>query len=336
MAYYKKFYPSRNYVPTPKFVRPHHIDNFCTAEESDEIVKYLLQYTGTFQPIIDCRDKYTNQLGYQASGLSEKQWKMVKNSMERDKQTTQLSEPFKPRQVPHIPITVNKSVAIKHFKEKLKLNYAVFTLKVVGITNVVPSRRKDLLKLTLEVVPNTDGTVNVCRMCGKALTDHRSIVSGVGPYCAKRLGAGIYHTYKTDIKKFMNQFKKELSKVGTTTVEVWSSAITAGYDELALFVNKTKVDEPLKTKEYITITTKDLEWLPIDKSFVATLKKPTTALERLFNVVKSNKDCYINVMNPSTGNWVKFEYLDSQANAEYYKPCDDTMKKSIEHLIVKY
>ena len=331
MAYYNRY---QNYTPVAKYLQPHLIPNFCTPEESKEIITYLYNYSGTFRVIEDCRNRYMNQT--KQEGLSEKQWRMIRNDMDRHKKASVVFNPIDVH-VP-MPITINKSDAIKHFKNKLNLQYAVFTLKVTKVVNSVPSRNGQYRKLTLEVIPNTDGTVNVCRMCGKSLTDHKSIVSGVGPYCAKRLGAGIYQTYKSDIQKFMKDFQKELAKIGTTTIEIWDGNIKEGGADLINYIdnNETKV-AILPQKEVVSITTKDVEWLPSEKSFVASNKfKLTEEVNQLYKVVESNKDCYINMWNPKSGNWAKFEFLHSENHAEYYVPCDDDLKNKVQHLIIKH
>ena len=310
-----KYYPTNyksyggrgnNTTPKPKFMRPDHIAGFVDSKTADEVITFLQTYAGTFPPLVDLRNRLSGNNGYAFSGLSEKQWAMVHNTYKVHKRNTSELAPFTEiKLINPIDIVLNKKVAIDHFKKELKLKYAVYTVKVHSILDSVTSRGGQHKKLTLLVEPNTTGTVNVCRMCGKSLTDHKSIVSGVGPYCAKKLGAGIYHTYKTDIQKFMKEYAAELAKIGKTTVTAWHSQIEGG--EILADLVQRQIDNTLPqevTEAKVLIN--HVQWIgPLKQFLINKIDKPD--INNLYSVLNTKNKLYISVVNINTGKSVRFE-----------------------------
>lgn len=329
MAYYNRY---QNYTPVAKFISPSDIANFCTKVEAEQIIKHLENYDGDFQPMRDTKSRYTNP---KYAGLSEKQWSMVRNSMNRANKPK--LEAFKPILF-HSPIdiTINKGAAFNHFKKKLGMKYGIFTLHVHQIVDVTPSRSGQFYKLKLSVSPNADGTVSACRVCGKALTDHTSIATGIGPTCAKHIGA--IKAYKSDVKLFMEEVKKEFAKVGVTEMEIWCSNIVENAQPIlnAIEEQKTAPVTVIPDKPIATIYTKDIEWLPTDKSFVVnrTMGTNSEMINILYKVLKSNLDSYINIMNPKTTKWVKFGFSHSENHADFFKPVDPNCE-TINYLVIK-
>lgn len=338
MAYYRRVTTHgrviqyQNYQPVAKFMSPDHIQGFCTAEEAYKLVQHLRNYNGTYNLMAEMRDKFNGQNGFKQSGLSEKQWSIVKKNMEREAPVPA----FKPIILNDklIDIVINKGSAFNHFKKKLGMDYAIFTLRVHSIENAERSRSGQFYKLKLRVSANADGNVSACRVCGKALTDPTSITTGIGPTCAKHIGA--VKAYKTDVTKFMEELKKEFAKVGITEMEIWNSNIVEGGDEIMQLVEnhfKTPVDEI----EHVTIRTDHINWVPQTKSFnVDASMHHHSDIKQLYDVLHQGKKVYVNVLNPATTNWHRFEPLTRQIdNAWVFTPCDLPLNNKVQSLIVK-
>lgn len=329
MAYYRRY---QQYTPVSKFVDPGHIAGFCTKEDAVKIIQYLTSYSGTFGPITDMKNRFLSQQGYQNSGLSEKQWAIVRNSMQRD--AIAQMPAFTPVSfATPIDITINRSAAFSHFKKKLGMKYAIFTLRVHAIKEVTPSRNGKYMRIKLLVSPNADGTVSSCRICGKPLTDHKSIATGVGPSCAKHIGAA--KLYKSDVQAFMEAVKKEFVEIGMTEIELWDSSIMENshiiLDEIRA---QRTAATPAKKEEVVTIDVNDIAWLQLDKSFLidrTMCDKPS--IKRLYDVLKSDLIVYVNLINRKTSNWHKFEFLHTENHALVFKPSEPIA--TVDHLVIK-
>lgn len=330
MSMYRKVYTGNRYAnhqPVPKFMSPDHIQGFCTADEAYKLVQHLNSYSGKFSLMIEMRDKFNGQNGYKQSGLSEKQWGIVRKNMHMETP----AKPFTPVMFLHpCDIVVNKTVAYSHFKKKLGMKYGIFTLRVHSIKNVERSRGGAYYKITMDVSPNADGPVSACRVCGKALTDHTSITTGIGPTCAKKIGAT--KAYKSDVKKFMEEVKKEFQKVGVTEITTWDSYIVQGSHPIMAEINN-HFNKAVKI-EHVTVSTEHVDWLPYDKSFVVTRQMDKHSdVKVLYDVLKSNEVVYVNLMNPKTTNWVKFKRRSITDNKHIFDPCDK--HPNVDSLIVK-
>lgn len=327
MAYYRRQF--QNYTPVSKFMDPHHISGFCTPEESLQIINYLKSYSGTFHLMSEMRDKFLGANGYKQSGLSEKQWGIVRSSMKKDTPT----KPFVPVTFANpVDIVVNKGAAFSHFKKKLGLKYGIFTLRVHNIKSVEKSRSGNYYKITMDVSPNADGTVSACRYCGKYLTDPTSIATGIGPTCAKH--SGVPKLYKQDVKKFMEEVKKEFDKIGVTEMTTWHVNIVQGiepiWDEI-----KEQTDKPVDV-EHVTVSAEHIEWVPKNKSFSIDLSMDMHSdVKNLYDVLKTDKMVYVNIINPKTTNWVKFAKLTSADTFWVFKPVDVATQSKVDSLIVK-
>lgn len=178
------------------------------------VVSFLINYAGTFKFLLDMKDRLVNK----KEGLSPNQWNAVYKCYNRENKnaiqiTTNAPATVAPAPVmidfaTPIPVTLNRTAAMK-IKKKYNLMFGPFTIEILGF---IPTRRNHKYQ-TFKFRVNASGAVNVCRICGKSLKDHKSVVSGIGPVCAKGLGH-MYHTYQTDIQKFMQQFADECNKIG--------------------------------------------------------------------------------------------------------------------------
>lgn len=317
-----------NYQPVAKFMSPDHIQGFCTAEEARKLVQHLTNYGGTYSLMTEMRNKFNGQNGFKQSGLSEKQWDIIRKNM----QIETPSKPFIPVMFLHpCDITINKGAAFSHFKKKLGMKYGIFTLRVHNIKNIERSRGGSHYKITMDVSPNADGTVSACRVCGKSLTDHTSIATGIGPTCAKHIGA--IKAYKNDVKKFMEEVKKEFAKIGVTEMTIWHTNIVEGVSPIMTEI-ENHFNQPVKV-EHATISAEHIEWVPQTKSFSVDLSMDKHSdVRELYDVLKSNEIVYVNIINPKTTNWVKFVRTIVDSNKHIFKPCDPNTK--VDNLIVKY
>lgn len=328
MAYYRRQY--QNYQPVAKFMSPDHIQGFCTAEEAPKLVQHLRNYSGTYHLMTEMRDKFNGQNGFKQSGLSEKQWSIVRKNM----QIETPAKPFTPVTFAEpVDIVINKSAAFSHFKKKLGMKYGIFTLRVHNIKSVEKSRGGNFYKITMDVSPNADGTVSACRYCGKMLTDPTSIATGIGPACAKH--TGVPKLYKQDVQKFMEGVKREFAKVGITEMTTWHANIIQGVDPIIHEI-KEQMDKPVDA-EHVTVSAEHIEWVPKNKSFSIDLSMDKHSdIKRLYDVLKTDKIVYVNVVNPKTTNWVKFvKVTGADNNFWVFKPVDVEAQSKVESLIVK-
>lgn len=304
------YFPQRYYnqTPKPKYMRPDLISNYVDKDTADKMISLLINYSGDFPPLV-------NMQAALSKGLTESQWAVVLKAMKlkeaKDKKTIYNLNSTPINFIPALDAVLNKSVAYKHFRGKLKLSYAVYTVRIKEIVDATPSRGGNFWKLKMKVEPNVDGVVNVCRMCGKSLTDHTSIVTGVGPYCAKRLDPAVYQAYKKDTDKFMKLFKDEVSKIGVTEIECWHNALddkTANYikEHLDKSVSGATA-EPSKPNAKVLIN--HIEYNPQLKTFHIRknmcVNDDVNALYDQYE--KSSGDMTVTIVNPKSGNHVTFK-----------------------------
>ena len=171
-----------------------------TYPEATKIASWLVAYNGTFTFLLNM------QADLKKHGLTVAQWagviKCYNNDQKRQPASGQMVMFNKP-----VPVIINRSAAMM-IKKQLNTSYGPFALEVLGC---IPTKsRKTLYKVRI----NSTGAVNVCRVCGKSLVDYKSIVSGIGPVCAKTHLGSMYVTYKADIQKFMAQWAAECAKIG--------------------------------------------------------------------------------------------------------------------------
>lgn len=191
------------------------------AQILDFVKNYYLK--GSFPFMLSMQKEFA--LG---KGLTTSQWEAVIKCFQKERGSlvpvahaataqpiimTRLANP--------VPIVVNRWTAM-HIKKTKKLSYGPFTLEVVAVNP------KNRFMYTVRI--NASGSVNVCRICGKSLTDHNSKVSGIGPVCAKNIG--MYNTYKTSIQQFMASWQTMVNAVGEFDIMIKSRAIKEGYGAL--------------------------------------------------------------------------------------------------------
>lgn len=196
-----------------------------------ELINYVTNYKGTFRFMLDLQGKYNVN-----KALSPAQWAAVEKCYKRDTQykapqsvTPNVVAPAKYFAFANpVPVVLTRKGAMA-LKRKYNLSFGPFTVEILGAYDNVS--RRGYRNYVMRV--NASGAVNVCRVCGKSLVDHKSVVSGIGPVCAKNLGA-IYHTYQTDIQKFMADFAAQCAAIGNMEIEFNSWAFKDGYQQTVM------------------------------------------------------------------------------------------------------
>ena len=209
MSYYRRRY-NQSYQPKPKSGDP-------TTFNIPSAVKPWIETTQHTNPLLQSICDQLVKYGH----LTEKQWQIAQKEMNGKPASVILPEVT--LNTP-LPVFINRTAAFREIRDKYKLQYGVFAIKMTKVLKAGKARNGNTWA-ELEVIPDTDTPVSCCRICGKTLKDQRSITSGIGPDCAKRLGAA-YNSYKSsNLQQFIADFKKEISKVGTMTIKLWGNQV---------------------------------------------------------------------------------------------------------------
>lgn len=255
-----------------------------------ELINYVTNYKGTFRFMLDLQGKYNAN-----KALSPAQWAAVEKCYKRDAQykapqvvTPNVVAPAKYFAFANpVPVVLTRKGAMA-LKRKYNLSFGPFTVEILGAYDNVS--RRGYRNYVMRV--NASGAVNVCRVCGKSLVDHKSVVSGIGPVCAKNLGA-IYHTYQTDIQKFMADFAAQCAAIGNMEAEFNSWAFKDGYQQMNMAFDAAKQSNNVATPSVAVAPVNVVPATPAPVlqpivEHVPTLKyRPATKLIRV-------KDCGVN------------------------------------------
>ena len=212
-------------------------NNIADVTLRNAIVYFAMTYNGTFKFMVDMKARLLNN-----TGLTENQWNAVTKCYTRDAQykapllvTPNIIAPAKYFAFANpVPVVLTRKGAMA-LKKKYNLTFGPFTVEILGAYDTVSRRGYRNYIMCV----NVSGAVNVCRVCGKSLVDHKSVVSGIGPVCAKNLGA-IYHTYKTDIQKFMDDFATQCAVIGNMEIEFNSWSFKEGYQQMNMAFDAAK------------------------------------------------------------------------------------------------
>jgi len=213
-------------------------NNIADVTLRNAVVQFALAYNGTFKFMLDMKKRLLSN-----SGLTDNQWNAVYKCFTKEKPNNNVSQPAQAAQpvmidfATPIPITLNRTAAM-NIKKTYNLMFGPFTIEVLGF---MPGGKRTFGNHIFKFRVNASGAVNVCRICGKSLKDHKSVVSGIGPVCAKGL-KHLYHTYQTDIQKFMQQFADECNKIGV--METKFSLFQVNHNMLALQAEIEKIIAP--------------------------------------------------------------------------------------------
>ena len=258
--------------------------------DANELLAYVQSYTGAFSFMLDLQRKYnTNKV------LSPAQWAAVAKCFKRDAKyqapkvvTSSIVAPAICFTFANpVPVVLTRTGAMA-LKKKYNLTFGPFTVEILGAYDSVS--RRGYRNYVMRV--NASGAVNVCRVCGKSLVDHKSVVSGIGPVCAKNLGA-MYHTYKTDIQKFMADFATQCAAIGNMEIELNSWAFKEGYQQMNMAFDAAKQSNNVATPAVavapvnVAIATPAPVVQPIAKPIPTLKYQPASKLIKV-------KDCGVN------------------------------------------
>lgn len=225
MYYKKRFYKKPYAGPSPKFKKP----SECGTGLTDDCMKWLANYSGQDLFISSLKSQFV-----QKGELTASQWKLADKNYRKSLPKVQL--PTLSLSTPE-PIMVGRTVAFKEIRDKYKLQYGVFALKITAVNDAGVARNGNRWA-EVDVVADADSPVNACRVCGKTLTDHASVVTGIGSVCAKKYFASSYNVYKKNPQQFMAPFKAEVAKLGTMKIKVWENQVKEHVQNFQLVVDR--------------------------------------------------------------------------------------------------
>lgn len=160
-------------------------------------IEQIMAYEGKNKFVKDLQEKY-NKYGK----LTEKQIDAGLKAVSRTVQN-KMAEPMAlPKKE---TITIRQYIA-RDIKERMGLNFLPIQ---IDVTHLIGASRKAIHlrgKLSTEVG-------NVCRCCGRGLTDELSILTGMGKTCAKNTGVK-YAKDRSDIVRFKEDLQKRVDEIG--------------------------------------------------------------------------------------------------------------------------
>jgi hypothetical protein len=102
-------------------------------------------------------------------------------------------------------IALKRGIALK-IKKEYGFQFMPILVDVVKTTKLSKKAIKIVAKLTKQ---NGD----VCRCCGATLTDHFSMITGIGPICSKNLGVK-YIKSSEELKRFEQELSDKIDEIG--------------------------------------------------------------------------------------------------------------------------
>jgi hypothetical protein len=165
-------------------------------ENLSEDLQLIMKYTGSNDFILKMKDDYTKW-----RNLSERQIAAAVKSIKKEKTPTmEIRVDLK-----NESIRIKRGIALK-IKEEYGLEFMPILVDLVGTTHISAKAVRVRAKLTKE---NGD----VCRCCGAELTDEFSILTGMGPICAKNLRLK-YIKDKVEAARFHEELALRIEEIG--------------------------------------------------------------------------------------------------------------------------
>jgi hypothetical protein len=165
-------------------------------ENLSEDLQLIMKYTGSNDFILKIKDDYTKW-----RNLSERQIAAAVKSIKKEKTPTmEIRVDLK-----NESIRIKRGIALK-IKEEYGLEFMPILVDLVGTTHISAKAVRVRAKLTKE---NGD----VCRCCGAELTDEFSILTGMGPICAKNLRLK-YIKDKVEAARFHEELALRIEEIG--------------------------------------------------------------------------------------------------------------------------
>jgi hypothetical protein len=166
-----------------------------------EDLQLIMNYTGSNEFILKMKDSYAKW-----RDLSERQISAAVKSIKKEKTPTmEIRVDLK-----NESIRIKRGIALK-IKEEYGLEFMPILVDLVGTTHISAKAVRVRAKLTKE---NGD----VCRCCGAELTDEFSILTGMGPVCAKNLRLK-YIKDKVEVARFHEELALRVEEIGE--FELW-------------------------------------------------------------------------------------------------------------------
>jgi len=164
-------------------------------QRHDEAMAYIREYTGTFGLILDIRA--SERWGTKYMKLSERQVEAVLASRDREAQWRAERSPDPVASTEAKPVEDgwyvvegepwkvqwNREKTRKYAKRLVDREW----LYVPGGLGIVARKGEPM---TLEVAQQYGKLYGVCAICGRTLTDEKSIADGIGPVCAHNIMGG--------------------------------------------------------------------------------------------------------------------------------------------------
>lgn len=165
-------------------------------ENLSEDLQSIMNYTGSNEFVIEIKESYTKW-----RNLSERQISAAIKSIKKEKTPTmEIRVDLK-----NESIRIKRGIALK-IKELYGLEFMPILVDLVGTTHISVKAVRVRAKLTKE---NGD----VCRCCGAELTDEFSILTGMGPICAKNLRLK-YIKDKVEVARFHEELALRVEEIG--------------------------------------------------------------------------------------------------------------------------
>ena len=274
--------------------------------------KWLESYTGTFPFVLSLKSQFK-----QWGKLSDKQWIAV------DKCMVVNTAPKGPK-VDLVP-TCSVDIVLKRFIAKRVSEEK--GLKFIPFTYTVKTIKWNTLKAVGVVMSPNFSNVSVCRCCGKELTDWRSLATGVGAVCAKKMGIP-YVKHKSDVDAFKAEVKKLFLAIGDIETTLPKSQIAEGVSLLEGLVVSAPTVKPV-TQVAQKVVQPTVFAAPTNYSAIGcahlltydqfTYNESTRVLSAEMSDLQIKWFCRLNpliVKNTETGNSVSFEFVKTDIDSD--------------------
>lgn len=166
------------------------------SEELSEDLKRIMSYEGTNNFLLKIQEQYRTW-----KSLTEKQ--IEASIRQLGKESSVVKDFVFP--LNNESITLKRSFALK-IKKEYGFQFMPILVDVVKTTKISQKAVKIVAKLTKE---NGD----ICRCCGATLTDHFSMITGIGPICSKNLGVK-YIKSEMEIQRFREDLVSKIDEIG--------------------------------------------------------------------------------------------------------------------------
>ena len=168
------------------------------VETMSEDLKQIANYDGSNLFMIDIKNKLMTY-----GTLTDSQ---VRASLNQIRKESDLKKRFTVKiPTPGETIRIGRSVG-QDLKQKHELKFNPILIDITKVLAVSPKAVRFEGKMTIK-------RGDICRCCGKTLTDEFSMLTGVGKLCSKHMGIE-YITDKSQTERFRNEYLKKVDEIG--------------------------------------------------------------------------------------------------------------------------